>query len=575
MNRPLDLNVSNYSLAEMMAIVDLDDLNPSDIITNTNYYIRKYKSKNPTLSVFFKDIQSQLLSVANEDEEDEGDEGNEGNEGDDKIRVEGFSNNQQSNEWFENENLTQQDENQTNKITERKQKIQTFASSHVPMKQEQLATTDTYTLPVKQDSLNPNLKNTIVRFVNLDSQFRQYTSGVDSMSTEYTCDLSDTLKNTLKLSLYSYQIPFSWYAIDTAYGNTCFWIYDPSSNNLVTISVPAGNYSQVGFQTTLNQSFSDAGFVFVSPPVQYNSNNGILTLMLNGGQWTSSDASTSFAVSTDTQIIFYDFTRNLQCNINCYNKSNHFFNSTLGWIMGYRLPYMNVDASGNVASAILDLTGTKYLILVIDDYNQNRMNDSLVSISQFNNTMKIPAYPTDLPYICIPPLGTNLPELIAGVKSDAVFNSASFNANNGAYTSTNFNTTISNVNGLLIGGKYQHDYTSTQIALPSAPRTYTNAQLDSINSANNNNNNLTNYLCKAPTSSDILALIPVKTSTGVPTGSLLVEFSGSLQNNTRTYFGPVNIERLNVKLLNDKGNVLNLNGNDWCVSLIAECLYQY
>jgi len=55
----------------------------------------------------------------------------------------------------------------------------------------------------------------------------------------------------------------------------------------------------------------------------------------------------------------------------------------------------------------------------------------------------------------------------------------------------------------------------------------------------------------------------------------LVEFSGSLQNISRTYFGPVNIERMAVKLLDDKGNVLNLNGNDWCFTLICECLYQY
>ena len=87
------------------------------------------------------------------------------------------------------------------------------------MNREQVATTDTYVLPVKQDSLNPNLKNTITRFVNLDSQFRQYTGGPESTSTDYTLDLSDTLKDTISLRLYSYQIPFNWYAIDTAYGN--------------------------------------------------------------------------------------------------------------------------------------------------------------------------------------------------------------------------------------------------------------------------------------------------------------------------------------------------------------------
>jgi hypothetical protein len=30
-----------------------------------------------------------------------------------------------------------------------------------------------------------------------------------------------------------------------------------------------------------------------------------------------------------------------------------------------------------------------------------------------------------------------------------------------------------------------------------------------------------------------------------------------------------------VKLLNDKGNILDLNGLDWAVTLICDCLYQY
>ena len=81
---------------------------------------------------------------------------------------------------------------------------------------------------------------------------------------------------------------------------------------------------------------------------------------------------------------------------------------------------------------------------------------------------------------------------------------------------------------------------------------------------------------KAPTSSDIMAIIPLKGGgASIPTGTLLAEFSGSLQDNVRTYFGPVNIDRMAVKLLDDKGNVLNLNGCDWCFTLIATCLYQY
>ena len=586
----INTNISDYTLSELMAIIEIEDLTPSHIIENTDFYIKKYKIKDPKLSVFFQDVQSQLLQYAEglEHETDNNDEG--------KIVVESFGNmsnnaiypsgDKQVSDWYQNENLTQSDKNQTNKITDRKQKIKLFGNDSVPMNREQIATTDTYNLPVKQDSLNPNLKNTINRFLNLDSQFRQYTSGIDSTSTNYTCDLSDTLKNTLKLTLYSYQIPYSWYTIDIAYGNTCFWIYDQNSENYVSISIPPGNYSQASFQTTLNNSFTNAGFISfptipnVTVPVNYNQNSGMLTLYLYGGVWQDPEKQTNtFTVSETTKIIFFDFTASLQCNINCSTKSNHYFNSTLGWIMGYRLPYINVLQNGNEASAILDLNGTKYLILVIDDYNQNHINNSLVSISQFSNTLKIPSYYSrDLPYTCIKPgqVSSNLNELVSGVVTQSLFDTQSLNAGNGSFTPGNYtNTSNQAQNGLLIGGKYENDYTNTQIVLPSAPRTLTNAQLYTINSINNNNNNITNYLAKAPTSSDILGIVPVKTSTGVPTGSLLVEFSGSLQDSSRTYFGPVNIDRLAVKLLDDKGNILNLNGNDWCVTIVAECLYQY
>jgi hypothetical protein len=584
-----DTNVGNYTLSELLTIagIENDDINEEAIMTRTDKLIKQFKVKNPRLSVFFKGVQSQLLQYeqglnAHSDNDDIGDY-----DDDETIRVEprggsveGFGNmsneavypkgDKQINEWYKNENLTQTDQNQTNKITQRKQKVGVFGNQHAPMKREQIATTDTFSLPVKQDSLNPNLKNTINRFVNIDSQFRQYTNGIDSTSTDYTLDLSDTLKNTLKLSLYSYQIPFSWYTIDTAYGNTCLWILD-DIGNAVPVSVPSGNYTQIEFKDQLTKSFLDAGFTFPltdpsNTPVGYNPNSGIITLNLYNGAYNPAPpippatVPPPFLISESTRVLFYDFTGELQCKQTCRSNTNHFFNNTLGWLMGYRLPYINVDPSGNKATAILDLNGVKYLILVIDDYNQNHVNNSLVSISQYSNVLKMPPYYSpDLPSTCIRPIpqqGGNLQELVA----EETF----------LYVSESRPP-----NGLLIAGKYENDYTPTQVVLPSAPRTLTQAQLYTINEINRQNNNLTKYLATAPTTSDILAIIPIKTSSGVPTGSLLVEYSGSLQDSSRVYFGPVNIERMAVKLLDDKGNVLNLNGSDWCFTLVSECLYQY
>lgn len=594
MDADMDLDVKNYTLAELMAIVKLDTLNPDEIISKTNALIIKYRRKNLPLAVFFQAIQSQLIHFSKGLEENERipmddeyeDEDEDEDDEDDPILVEGYegmsnyntggeaiypNGEEQTNEWYENQVLQQSDTEQTDKITDRKQKIDVFGNQHATMKREQIATTDTYEVPFKQDSLNPNLKNTLHRFVNLDSQFRQYTNGADFTSTNYTCNLSDTLKNTLKLSLYSYQIPFSWYALDDAYGNTCMWLRDPTGQIAVPISIPSGNYSTSEFVAKLNRAFVLAGFTFparTSPypelgenePVYYDPNSGLITLYLIDGTYDGELG--IFSVTEDTLVIFFDFTAELQCSVNCRNKSNHYFNNTLGWLMGFRLPYIWIIYEGNTAGAILDLNGPKYLILAIDDFNKNHLNNSLVSVSKYDNQLKIPSYYNPgIPYACFAPQQRedNLEELVTETVIQSVANDQNARVQN----------------GLPIAGKYEKDYTDLKMVLPSAPRTLTNAQLYTINSINNNNNNLTNYLAKAPTSSDILAVIPVKTSAGVPTGSLLVEFSGSLQESQRVYFGPVDIERMSVKLLDDKGNVLNLNGSDWCVTLVAECLYQY
>ena len=113
----------------------------------------------------------------------------------------------------------------------------------------------------------------------------------------------------------------------------------------------------------------------------------MLTLFLNGGVWEEpGNPTNTFTITTTTQIIFYDFTGQLQCNITCTSNNNHYFNNTLGWIMGFRVPYMNINASGNSGTTVVDLNGTKYLILVIDDYNQNHVNNSFFckTISIYN-----------------------------------------------------------------------------------------------------------------------------------------------------------------------------------------------
>jgi hypothetical protein len=498
-------------------------LDPSDIQEHTKEYIEDY----PSLSTFFQDIQTRLLNYVRYPEDEEAEEA-------------------QTKDWKENQYVKQTDPIQRDKITERKQKVDVYkAGEHNSMTKDHLGVANNYNVQVAQDVLNPTLKNTIERFINIDSRYRQYDS--QNSTTNFTLDLSDPLTNVLNMRMYSYQIPYTWYNIDSTYGNTCLWVLDPSINTPIPVTIPDGNYNTTAlFLTAINTAFTTSGINPSSPSVpvvNYNATTGKIVFQLYGATYTP----TSTTFDENTILLFFDYTNKLTCASKCVNKS-FYLDETLGWFMGYRTPFINVDPSGNVAPTVLNITGTKYLILSIDDYNQNHLNNQLVTITEQSKHIKLPNYYSpDIPITC-PDVSSNIQNILS--PSDQTQDQ-----------------------GILLEEKVNINYITSPQILPSAPRTLTQSQIYSINEIIKNNSNNTNYRLKAPTTTNVFSVVPIKIPS--TTGQLIVEFGGSLQDNKKTYFGPVNIKRMHVQLLDDKGNVLNLNGTDWSITLIAECLYQY
>lgn len=541
----IDTNIENYTIPELLTILNLEDFDVEQITEKTNQYIEKFtKEKKPEMISFFQEMQSVLLNYAEDLETSD-------------TAVSSNSANKQTDLWFQNQYIKQKNSVQSDKVTDRKQQIDVYDNIHVPMKQKQLGVANNFVVNVAQDTLNPNLKNSTQRFINLDSQFRQ-VAGIGDSSTDYTCDLSDPLTNVLSMRLYSFQIPYTWYAIDYNYGNTSIWISNSDGTINTQVAVTPGNYSPSDFVTELATAFTNAGFSGVSgstssssAQIYYNPNNAKITLNLYG-------ITGPFTIDTTTTITFFDYTGKLKEQEPGGIQPQSYINQTLGWIMGYRLPYISVSETGNLAPAVLDLNGPKYLIVSIDDYNQNHINNGLVSITELSKTLKMPNYYSpDLPYQITTPV-SNLQTNINSINTDYALNS---------------NGLIQEDSGDLLMDKLNASFKKIPQLLPSAPRTLTQSQLYTINEIIKNNDNNSNFRTMAPTTTDVFALIPVKSN--MTTGKTYVEFSGSLQDNTRTYFGPVNIDRLRVRLLDDKGNVLDLHGGEWSITIISENLYQY
>ena len=185
--------------------------------------------------------------------------------------------------------------------------------------------------------------------------------------------------------------------------------------------------------------------------------------------------------------------------------------------------------------------------------NQNHINSGLIGITELSKTVKLPSYYSpDLPYTCNHANPPTPNSLIANSK--ILVNDPDA--------------------GLLIVDKLTGSYAPTPRVLPSAPRILTQSQIYSINEIMKNNEKTYNYKPKCPVVSDTFAILPIKLGSS-KLGDVNTEFGGSMQDNKRIYFGPVNISRMRVKLLDDRGNIVNLNGCDWCITLISENLYQY
>ena len=521
-NSSIDTNIENYNDDELYQILDLDtDASIDEISDRTNELYNRFLSENNyDMAYFFQAVQNKLLDVKDDDDNEESSD-----DGGDNNDIQNNDSTQYGN-WWENQYIQQTaDTNQEDKTTDRKQRVDIFnQGDHIIMKQNELGVNNDYTVPIAQGTMNPNLKNVTQRIICIDSKYRAnivpYTNNPDgvSSSTNFTLDLSDPLTNTLTLKLYSIQIPYSWYLIDTNYENDFFFI--KNGDNYTCIKIDDGNYTPEELIEEINdklQQTKDTETDYSYIEFSYKSKNGKVTI-----------TNTEQSPAQYPEIIFYG--ENLSCGdkIGCFKNKK--INNTLGWILGFR---GYVDSEGNLnygyeirdspitSESIIDTYGSKYFLLAVDDFNQNHLNKGLVSITNLNNTLSLPNYyNTDLSF--------NEAQCIKDKKAPIVI---------------------------------------------SAPRRITQAQIYSLNEIINNRKN-TSTTSSAPTTTDVLAIVPIKKE-GLVTGQQFVEYGSTLQLNMRTYFGPVDVERLKVRLVNDSGFTVNLNGGDWSFSLISENLYQY
>jgi hypothetical protein len=323
-------------------------------------------------------------------------------------------------------------------------------------------------------------------------------------------------------------------------------IYD-STNNLIY-------YTRDMLLSTLNSllaanPLSYGSYLYLTPPnIDHNYYLKIFTNI------------NKIYTASDYKVVFYDAVSFVRCFTGAKGVQNTTWDSTLGWILGFRnstyyilnepsqlttfdyyTSFLLSNSSGiflpdskNTITIVGD-TGVStnlfnYFMICLDDYNLNHLNDGLVTITGQDTSVSLPSYTDRSNFQC-----------------DPVTNQLTYNGNTREYYS---------------------QLTQKQL--------YSLAQKS--NAKNTTASNILGGLSssvygRGPFSQDVFAVIPLKLN-GLQNGQYIIEYGGTLQSNNRFYFGPVNIHRMTVKLISDKGNTVDLNGTNWSFSFICQQLYK-
>ena len=210
-------------------------------------------------------------------------------------------------------------------------------------------------------AINPLKKRIVRKNLNIDSKFRD--NYLNNSSSNFNFNLPMNINNVVQMQLSAIELPTTYYAISEKLGNNFFTItLNGETTTTTTIYIPKGNYTQKTIMCAINYKLSLATDALFSEVVF-----SINFLCESGGS-----GQTVVSLAPGSSITEFEL------NFNTDNKGNKDLNTPLplklGWLLGFRNG-VYTNETNYVSEGISDVSGPKYLFLVVDDYNNNVNNN--------------------------------------------------------------------------------------------------------------------------------------------------------------------------------------------------------
>jgi len=266
--------------------------------------------------------------------------------------------------------LSEEYTHQPKKNTRLEEKIMDFYNSSYKLKPTKLESQNDHMVEIRSETpylssfpsqffpgiINPLKKRALAKNLNIDTKFRD--NYYSSPSTNFTMTLPIILNNVLTMQLSAIELPTTFYNISKQFGNNYFTI--TVNTETAVVNIPDGNYDYNGIVQVINNELLLLGGVFVD-----------VTFIINvNSSGTNGSGQMMVGAKPSVTTLSLDFQA---------DKFGNYDTSTplplkLGWKLGFR----NGVYEGNlnyVSEGVVDLTGPRYLYLVIDDYHNNVNNN--------------------------------------------------------------------------------------------------------------------------------------------------------------------------------------------------------
>ena len=218
--------------------------------------------------------------------------------------------------------------------------------------------------------INPLKRRTIKQNLNIDTRFRDnyYTSS----ATNYNLTLPIIFSKVVSMQLSAIELPCTYYSVSKQYGNNFFTLI--VNGNPAIINIPDGNYSQLNIFQIIEEQINT--FVIVDPDFAHV----IFTCNLTNNENGSGQTIVGF---NGEQTPNATLELNFQADRFGIQDQNTPLPLKFGWLLGFRNG-LYVNNTNYVSESVLDITGPRYLYLVVDDHNNSVTNNFY---SAFNSSI--------------------------------------------------------------------------------------------------------------------------------------------------------------------------------------------